>query len=269
LIYLSEFAINQLKDVATLVLLGANEPVGFFAYPNVPSRLVSNECEIVVGARPGTDTVGVLRSLVESLRAPALDLPVGEVAPAPSGELTTATFAQAVAATLPEDIIMVDESNTSGVHVFGATKFSPPYELLTLTGGSIGFGLPSAVGAAVAGGGRRVLSLEADGSMLYTAQALWTMARESLDVTVVALNNRSYAVLNLELSRVGATAEGAASRRMLELDDPAIDLCRISEGYGVPATRVTTADELVTSLQRSYATPGPSFIEVMLPKGLN
>ena len=139
---------------------------------------------------------------------------------------------------------------------------------MTLTGGSIGFGLPVALGAAVASR-QRVLALESDGSMLYTPQALWTMAREGLDVTVVALSNRSYAILNLERQRVGAVTNGATSQRMLELDGPELDLCSIATGMGVPSVKVTTADELVIALERSYATPGPSFIEVMLPKGLS
>ena len=113
-----------------------------------------------------------------------------------------------------------------------------------------------------------MLAIESDGSMMYTLQALWTMARESLDITVLGLSNRSYAILNLELGRVGATSEGAASRRMLDLEDPQLDLCGLAASQGVPAQRVTTADELVAALRRSYATPGPTFIEVVLPKGL-
>jgi acetolactate synthase-1/2/3 large subunit len=173
-----------------------------------------------------------------------------------------------VAATLPADVIIADESNTAGVHLYGATAGSPRHRLLTLTGGAIGFGLPVAVGAAL-GSGQRVLALEADGSLLYTPQALWTMARESLDVTVVALSNRSYAILTLERQRVGAGDAGPASRRLLELDEPPLDLCALAKGMGVPATLATTADELVTALRRSYATPGPSFIEARLPAGLS
>jgi acetolactate synthase-1/2/3 large subunit len=138
---------------------------------------------------------------------------------------------------------------------------------MTLTGGSIGMGLPLALGAAVASG-RRVLALEADGSMMYTLQALWTMAREGLDVTVVGLSNRSYAVLNFERQRVGVIGEGSTSQRMLDIDDPALDLSAIAKGLGVTSERVTTAEELVVALRRSYATPGPTFIEAMLPKGL-
>ena len=138
---------------------------------------------------------------------------------------------------------------------------------MTLTGGAIGMGLPLALGAAVASR-RRVLALEADGSMMYTLQALWSMAREGLDVTVVALSNRSYAVLHYERQRVGVIGEGSTSQRMLEIDDPTLDLCALANALGVPGVRVTTADELVVALRRSYATPGPTFIEAMLPKGL-
>jgi acetolactate synthase-1/2/3 large subunit len=173
-----------------------------------------------------------------------------------------------VAATIPEDLIIADESNTGGMHLYGASSFSAPHRLMTLTGGSIGFGLPAALGAAV-GSGQRVLALEADGSMMYTLQALWTMARESLDVTVVGLSNRSYAILNLERQRVGAVTDGLTSQRMLELDNPTIDLCALASAQGVPSTRVTRADELVTALRRSYNTPGPMFIEAVLPKGLS
>ncbi len=268
LIYLSEFAISQLKDVEALVLIGANEPVGFFAYPDVASRLVDPQCEIVPVAAPGSDVHAALSAMADVLSAKPVVIESGEKPQLPSGELTPGTMAAVVGATLPEDIIVVDESNTGGLHLFNSTRFSPAHQWLTLTGGSIGFGLPNALGAAIGGGGRRVLAFEADGSMMYTAQALWSMARESLDVTVVALSNRSYGILNLELQRVGATAEGAASRRMLDLDDPELNLAGIASAMGVPATRVRTVDEFTTALTRSYATAGPSFIEVMLGKGL-
>jgi acetolactate synthase-1/2/3 large subunit len=265
--YLSEFAVSKLSDVEALVLIGTTAPVGFFAYPNVASNLVGDECELVDVAPPGTDTLSALEALVDALGAPALKTPPGERPGLPSGALTTQSFAAAVAATMPEDLIIADESNTAGLHLYGATQFAPVHRLMTLTGGAIGFGLPAALGAAVASG-QRVLALEADGSMMYTPQALWTMAREGLDVTVVGLSNRSYAILNLERQRVGAMSDGSTSQRMLDLDDPALDLCGIAAVQGVPSTRVTTADELVTALQRSYATPGPTFIEAMLPKGL-
>ena len=268
LIYLSEFAIAQLKDVEALVLIGASEPVGFFAYPDVASRLLDPDAKVIGLARPGADTKTALLELVKELNASMAEPVTGEQVGAPTGALTTESFAAAVGATMFDGLIVADESNTSGVHLFGATQHGPRHRWMTLTGGSIGYGLPVALGAAVASKSR-VLCLESDGSMMYTPQALWTMARESLDVTVVALSNRSYAILNLERQRVGASLEGSSSQRMLDLDDPALDLCAIATGLGVPSLRVTSADELVRALRRSYFTPGPMFIEAILPKGLS
>jgi acetolactate synthase-1/2/3 large subunit len=192
---------------------------------------------------------------------------VGAPSELPSGELNSQSMAAAIGATLPEGAIVADESNTSIVHLWGATQFAPRHRWMTLTGGAIGMGLPLALGAAVASQ-HRVVALESDGSMMYTLQALWTMARESLDVTVVGFSNRSYAILNLELQRVGATKAGSTSQQLLDLDNPTLDLCALASAQGVPSVRVTSAHELVNALQRSYATPGPMFIEVMLPKGL-
>lgn len=267
LIYLSEFAIAQLADLDALIMIGANEPVGFFAYPDVASKLVADGCELVAVAPPGHDTQAALRFLVDALKAPRWDPVAGEPGAAPTGELNNRTMAAAIGATMPEGLIVADESNTSVVHLFGATQFSPAHRWMTLTGGAIGMGLPLALGAALASQ-RRVLALESDGSMMYTLQALWTMAREGLDVTVVGLSNRSYAILNLERQRVGVTSDGATSQRMLDLDDPTLDLCGLASAQGVPSVRATTADELVEALRRSYATPGPMFIEAVLPKGL-
>ncbi len=268
LIYVAEFAAAQLQDVEALILIGARSPVSFFAYPDVPSVIAPECCEVIDLAPPNTDTKVALTSLGDELSAPSLDRVHGDVPGAPSGPLTTATFAQAVATTAPEGLIIADESNTSGIHLYGAMEFAPPHQWMTLTGGSIGMGLPLALGAAVASS-RRVLCLESDGSMMYTLQALWTMAREGLDVTVVGLSNRSYAVLNYELRRVGAVSDGSTSQRMLDLDEPTLNLSLLAQAQGVPSVRVTTADELVAALRSSYATPGPMFIEAMLPKGLN
>ena len=267
LIYVPEFAAAQLKDVDSLVVIGARDPVSFFAVPNVASVIRAPSCELITVASPGMDTLAALTALAEALRAPKIAAASGEVPVTPTGELTTQSLAAALAATLPEDSVVSDESNTAGVHFYGATRFAPRHSWMTLTGGAIGMGLPLALGAAV-GSGRRVLALEADGSMMYTLQALWTMARESLDVTVVGLANRSYAVLNFERQRVGVIGEGSASQRMLDIDDPTLDLAALARAQGVPSVRVTTAEELVDALRRSYATPGPMFIEAVLPKGL-
>ena len=265
LIYVPEFAIDQLKDLDALVVLGARDPVSFFAYESVPSTLRAPQCELI-SIGPGTDTLAALSFLVGALGAEGIPMASGDVPEVPSGELTTVSLAAAIAATLPEDVVVSDESNTSGVHFYGATRFAPRHSWMTLTGGAIGMGLPLALGAAV-GSGRRVLALEADGSMMYTLQSLWSMAREGLDVTVVGLSNRSYAILNFERQRVGEIPEGSPGQRLIDIDDPTLDLCALANGLGVPSVRVSSAEELADALRRSYATPGPMFIEAILPKG--
>jgi acetolactate synthase-1/2/3 large subunit len=217
--------------------------------------------------RPGEDAPLALEALADLVGAP---LEGASPAPAlrpdrPRGPLTTEALGAAVGATLPERAIVVDEGNTSGLFVSGATAGAPPHDWLTLTGGAIGIGLPAATGAAVAAPDRPVLCLQADGSAMYTLQALWTQAREQLNVTTVILANRSYAILNMELHRVGADAGGPLSRRLLELTDPELDFVALSAGMGVPARRVESAEDLTSALEQSFAEPGPSLIEVPLP----
>ena len=146
------------------------------------------------------------------------------------------------------------------IHCAGA----PRHDWLCLTGGAIGQGLPVATGAAVACPDRKVICLEGDGSALYTIQSLWTQAREGLDVVTVLYNNRSYAILNLELGRVGA-APGPKAKEMLDLSRPDLDFVAIARGFGVPATRATTADDFAKQLERALAEPGPALIEAMVP----
>jgi acetolactate synthase I/II/III large subunit len=183
----------------------------------------------------------------------------------PNGPLTVANWAEVVGALLPEHAIIVDEANTSGVLLPAATAGSPRHDVLTLTGGAIGQGLPVAVGAAVAAPDRPVIALQADGSALYTISALWTMARERLDVTVVILNNHAYAILQLELARVGSSATGPQSRSLLDLGDPDIDFVAIAQGFGVPATRAGTAEELAEQFRAAVAEPGPHLIDAAIP----
>jgi acetolactate synthase I/II/III large subunit len=266
LAYLAESAQAQLAGVKHLILIDTKSPVSFFAYPGKPSDLVPPGCTVHTLARPGEDAPEALEALAETLgaarRAPA-------AAPRrpdrPTGALTPQTLAAAIGAALPENAIVVDEGNTAGRAVAAATAGAPPHDWLTLTGGAIGFGLPAATGAAVAAPDRPVLCLEADGSAMYTLQALWTQAREGLNVTTVVLANRSYAILNMELHRVGADAEGPLARRLLDLTDPELDFVALSRGMGVPARRVESAEELNAALDASLAEPGPALIEAALP----
>src|SRR5207244_660151 len=168
----------------------------------------------------------------------------------PTGALNGETVAAALGALLPEHAVVADEANTSGLWASGATAGAPPHDWLTLTGGAIGQGMPLATGAAVACPGRRVVSLEADGSAMYTLQSLWTQVREGLDVTTVIFNNRSYAILNLELSRVGARTDGNAAD-LFDISRPPLDFVSLARGMGVEGTRAESADELVTALERA------------------
>jgi acetolactate synthase-1/2/3 large subunit len=266
LAYFAEMAQGQLEGIRHLILVDTTPPVSFFAYPGKASDLVPEGCTVHVLARPGEDAAGALEQLAEAVGAPADS---GAPAPAlrperPTGALTTETVAAAIGAVLPEGAIVVDEGNTSGLFISGATAGAPPHDWLTLTGGAIGIGLPMATGAAVAAPDRPVLCLQADGSAMYTIQALWTQAREGLNVTTVVLSNRSYAILNIELHRVGADAGGPQARRLLDLTEPDLDFCALARGMGVSARRAETADDLATALETSFNEEGPSLIEVLL-----
>jgi acetolactate synthase-1/2/3 large subunit len=179
--------------------------------------------------------------------------------------LSAETFAYALGAVLPEGAIVSDEAQTAGLWAPGATAGAPRHDWLTLCGGAIGQGLPLATGAAVACPDRKVVCLEADGSAMYTVQSLWTQVREGLDVTTVILNNRSYAILNLELQRTGASAGGERARRMLDLRRPDLDFVALAAGMGVAATRATTAEELTDQLERALGEPGPHLVEAVVP----
>src|SRR5205807_5078690 len=185
----------------------------------------------------------------------------------PAGPLTPQSLAEAIGALLPEGAIVSDEANTAGLFVSGATAGAPQHDWLTLTGGAIGQGMPVATGAAVACPDRPVLNLEADGSAMYTLQSLWTQARENLDVTTVIFDNRSYAILSLELSRVGARTDGNAAD-LFDISRPPLDFVALAKGMGVDGVRVDTADDLVHALERAQAAPGPYLIDAMLPSRL-
>jgi acetolactate synthase-1/2/3 large subunit len=264
LAYLAEFATMQLTGLRHIVLVDAKAPVSFFAYPGKPSDLVPEGCRVHTLASPDSDLATALAMLAE--RVGASTAPVQQTATPglPTGTLTADAVCAALGTLMPEGAIISDESNTSGLSAGVHSAGSPPHDWLYLTGGAIGQGLPVAVGAAVACPDRKVIALESDGSALYTIQSWWTMVRENLDVTTIVFNNRSYAVLNMELGRVGAEAGGPRAKDMLDLSRPDMDFTAIAKGLGVDATRSTTADEFVDQLGRALATPGPTVIEVMV-----
>lgn len=264
--YFAEQAIEALAGTAHLVLVGAAAPVSFFAYPGVPGWLSPEGAQIHTLAGAGEDIDDALARLAEALGAGQAVVPLARLAvPAlPAGTLTPSTLGQAVAALMPEGCIVVDEGNTSALPIFLATAGAAPHDWLTNTGGSIGHGMPMAVGAALACPGRKVLNLQADGSAAYTLQALWTQAREGLDVTTVIFANRQYRILNVELQRVGAAPAGPQAARLLSIGAPDLDWVKLAEGMGVAAHRVATIEAFADVLGACLAARGPQLIEVAM-----
>jgi acetolactate synthase I/II/III large subunit len=265
--YLAELASVQLSGLKHLVLVDAKAPVSFFAYPGKKSYLVPDGCEVHELTRPSDDALGSLEALAEAVGASGATAARQQAArpERPTGQLDADKVCQAIAAVLPEGAIVSDEAQTSGVTLASLTAGAPRHDLLALTGGAIGQGLPVAVGAAIACPHRPVISLEGDGSAMYTIQSLWTMAREELNVTSVIFNNRSYAILNIELERVGAERPGPAAKEQLDLHGPDLDFVSLAQGLGVPAVRVETGEDLVAQLERAIAEPGPHLIETVVP----
>ncbi|MGY6500516.1 MAG: acetolactate synthase large subunit [Acidimicrobiales bacterium] len=260
--YFPEQAAEVFADAQVLVLAGSHDPVSFFGYPGQSSHPRPTSCRLESLASAADDVVHALDALASALDAPPAVAAAPERPGVPTGStLGPAEIGAALAALQPEGAIVVDEAITSGGPYAQMAVAAPPHDVLALTGGAIGQGLPTAVGAAVACPDRRVVALQADGSGMYTLQALWTMARESLDVTVVVLANRSYRILQFELARAGVAEPGPGASALTDLGGPDLDWASLAAGMGVPAVTATTADDLVEGLRRSFATPGPMLIE--------
>ncbi len=270
LAYMAELASVQLSGLEHLILVDAKAPVSFFAYPGKKSYLVPGGCQLHELASFTQDVNGSLDKLSRAIGAdqatPVLQAP--KRPGRPRGKFTADKVCKAIGELMPERAIIVDEAITSGLLLTMYTAGAPHHDLLALTGGSIGFGLPNAVGAAIACPDRKVIALTGDGSAMYTIQALWTMARERLDIISIIFNNRSYAVLNVELQRVGASGAGDKARAQLDLKNPPIDFVQLGEGMGVPSRRANTTDEFLVAFEHALRTPGPHLIEAIVPPTL-
>lgn len=265
--YFGEQAAAFLQDLETIVFCGCEPPVSFFAYPGKPSWLSPEGAKLVRLASLREDALGALTGLAEALGAPAEPAkvqPAGSFPANDADKLAPAGIGAVLSDLIPENAIVSDEGATAGLAMFGMTAGAKKHDWLMLTGGAIGQGLPVAVGAAVACPDRKVIALQADGGGMYTCQALWTMAREKLDVVNIILNNGSYAILNIELMRVGVQNAGPKALSMLDLRNPAIDWCKLSEGMGVPAVRASTVGEFRRALADALAHKGPRLIEAMI-----
>ena len=260
-------ALELLAPYRRIVLVASREPVAFFAYPDKPGRLTREGVEFVELAGAEADIQGALDALCDAVRANG-EAPAGR-APAhrpdiPDGPPTPDSIARVLGHLIPENAIVVDESVTTGRSFFGQTAGAPPHDWLNNRGGSIGYGMPVAIGAAIACPDRKVIALEGDGSAMYTLQSLWTMAREGLDVTVLVFANRSYRILHGELGNVGVANPGPRAVDMLTLDRPELGWVHMARGMGVEGCRVEDTAGLADALRDGLASDGPYLIEIML-----
>ncbi|MPZ88564.1 MAG: acetolactate synthase large subunit [Nitriliruptorales bacterium] len=262
--YLPEQASRALAVGTALALAGARAPVAFFAYPGMPSSTVPTGMPVHLLAEPGDDVVEALERLADCLGGGDPGTPTRPHPQPATGPLTPESAGETVAALQPEGAIVVEEGVSSGLSYTHAAPGAPRHTALGLTGGAIGQGLPCATGAAVACPDRPVIALQADGSGMYTVQALWTQAREQLDVTTLIYANHRYRILQFELLRAGAERPGPASAGLTGLDNPRLDWVQIAEGMGVPAARATTAEDLAAQFYAALADPGPHLIEMVL-----
>ncbi len=264
--YPIDAALAALAEIDVLVLVGAPEPVAFFAYPGKPSRLLPAASRTLQLGQAPEALDDALAEVADRLAAKApFEARSGPRLDAmPAGDLTDAAISRAVAMALPEDVIVIDEGLTSGRDIFGLLRQAPRHDYLMLTGGAIGFGPGVAAGAALASPGRKVLALQADGSGVYTLQGLWTQARERLDVVTVIYANRAYAVLQQEMRNVGVQDFGVNARRMMQLDDPALDWVALANGMGVEAASVESAEGFHAVLDYALNRPGPFLIEAVM-----
>jgi acetolactate synthase-1/2/3 large subunit len=264
--YVIEQALPLLKDFKNIILVEANDPVAFFAYPNKPSKLKPEGCEVQRLTSWGENSVAALEALAGALGARPADVKpqkLVEIAK-PTGPLTHASIAQAIAMAIPENAIVVDESITTGRGFFPPTASANPHDWLQNMGGSIGFSTPVATGAAVACPDRKVICMVGDGSAMYTIQSLWTQARESLNVVTIVFANRIYQILRGEFDGVGAGEPGQRALDMLKIDRPTIDFVALARGMGVPGRAVANVDDFNKALAEAVAEPGPRLIEVQL-----
>src|SRR5215471_9315975 len=264
LAYFPETAEAALSGLKHLILVESQAPVSFFGYPGRRSELAPLDCTLHVMASVGENGTAALEELAREWGKGSTQLPVSQPAkpewPA-GGGLTPDAIGRVLAHLLPEGAIISDEMVSSSEAILRHLAAAALHDLLPVTGGSIGQGLPVALGAAMSCPDRKVVALEADGSAMYTMQSLWTMARERSDITIVILANRRYRILDIEMRRTGAGAVGPRADEMIDLSRPEPDWIKLAEGFGVPATRAATTDEFIREFGTALRERGPRLIE--------
>ena len=264
--YFAEHAVEVLGAFEQFIIICSQTPAAFFAYPDLPSLLVPESAEICEAIERDQNVIEGLTRLAEKCGvanfAPSRQQQMATALPA--GDLTVAAIGDAISALMPDNCIISDEGITAGAEVFQRTAAAAAHDWLAITGGAIGQGLPLSLGAAIACPDRKVIALQADGSGMYTLQALWSMAREDTDVTVVLLNNDSYAILNFELMRLKAETPNDKTLSMLDLGKPSLNWQEIATGMGVASSRASTAEEFCEQFSTAMATQGPCLIEALI-----
>jgi acetolactate synthase-1/2/3 large subunit len=265
-----EHAVQKLSQYQTIIRIGTKPIVSFFGYKDVNCQLLSKE-QTVINLTPGhqdlqqtlsrlADHAGM--AVVKDMAAPSSEIPTKK--DLPQGKLTGGTICQVLSAMVPKNSIVVEEAITSGTAYSAIAATARPHSLLTLTGGSLGQGMPCAVGAAFACPDRTVISFNGDGAAMYTLQSLWMQARDKLNITTLICANRSYDILKLEYHRAGNTDPAQNTAAMMSLDNPSIDWVKMSESMGVPAESVTSAAQLAHALKTAMVSPGPHLIEMVM-----
>jgi acetolactate synthase I/II/III large subunit len=262
--YFPDEALELIRRYERVIVAGTRRPVAFFGYPALPSYLTTKE-QTVILAGPQEDSLGALAALASEVNAPdVIDQVPGTPPAMPKGGLDAQVVSAVIARLQPVDCIVMDEVLAVGVPYFDASKHSPRFTHLMLTGGAIGQGPSAATGAAIACPNRKVINFQSDGCGAYSVQAFWTQARENLDVVTIIGSNRSYEILEVELLRAGVAQTGPNARSMLCLDNPFLNWVKISEGFGVPAVAVDSAEALAWELERALMHKGPHLIEAII-----
>ncbi len=262
--YRLEDAVALLEQFETVVIAGTSRPVAFFGYPGGASHL-TKEDQAVTLAVPGDDVTGALAALADELSAPDARAPrSGSLPDMPAGPIDGAAMSAVIANLQPEGAIVMDEGLTSAAAYHAFSDNSPRFTHMQLTGGAIGEGPGAATGAAIACPDRKVINFQADGSGAYSVQALWTQARQNLDVVTVVAANRRYNILGFELERAGIQNPGPTALSMIDLGSPHLDWVKIGEGFGVQGVSVDTAEGLAQALADALEVKGPRLIEAVM-----
>jgi len=264
--YFAEGAMADLEGSDLMVTVGTSAPVAFFSYPGKPSLLVPEGCTLLDLGDASTDSAATLLALADAMGANEAAPPEILVTPEPpTGELTAKAVGQSLARHMPENALVSDDGVSNSLLSYLPTQNARAHDWMMLTGGAIGQGMPLALGASIAAPERKVICLSGDGAGMYTNQALWSMAREDADVTVIVFVNHSYRILNIELHRTGAGNPGPTAKNMLSIGGPDIDWVQLSASMGVPAVEARTAEAFDTALADSIAAPGPRLIAAIVP----